>query len=119
MGGVPYFKLPLNSNLAFLTAIEAQEDPAPLVAELTHTANVTTATWRPAGPVDVELVRTALARSGLLRAKGSITTTDGPMLVHLAGDRIVVEPRDEALDAIVLIGADEAPVDAVVQQLSV
>lgn len=88
-----------------------------LVAELTHTANVTTTTWRPDGPVEVDHLRTALAGAGLLRAKGSVTTADGPVLVHLAGDRIVTEPRDEALDAVVLIGPDEATVDAVVRRL--
>ena len=88
-----------------------------LVAELTHTANVTTATWRPAGLVDVGHVRTALAGSGLLRAKGSIATADGPMLVHLAGDRLEIVPRDEAVDAIVLIGPSDAVVDDVLTAL--
>lgn len=88
-----------------------------LVAELTHTANVATATWRPNGPVDTEQLRAALVDSGLLRAKGSVTTTDGPRLVHLAGERVVVEPCAEALDAVVLIGPDEPTVDAVLEQL--
>ncbi|MEM8704816.1 MAG: CobW family GTP-binding protein [Actinomycetota bacterium] len=88
-----------------------------LVAELTHTANVVTTTWRPTASVDADRLRAVLTGSGLLRAKGSVTTDDGPMLVHLAGGRVAVEPRTASLGAVVLIGPDAACVDDVVARL--
>ena len=79
-----------------------------------HTANVATATWRPSQAADLDTVRRALGESGLLRAKGSVTTREGPQIIHLAGERVTVEPTGDALDAVVLIGPDQSTVDAVI-----
>ena len=70
-------------------------------------AGIATVTWRPTGPVDPTVVEQALRTPGLLRAKGSIATPGGPVVIHLAGDRIETTPLDGAapLGAIVVIAA--------------
>lgn len=84
------------------------------------TAHVSTHAWRPNTPPDAAAVRAALRGSGLLRAKGSIMTTEGPLLVHLAGERVTfeeLEPEVEPLNAIVLIGGSSEQVEAVAHDL--
>ena len=57
--------------------------------------------------VDAIGVKSALRSSGLLRAKGSIATDQGDLIVHLAGQRVTTTPLDDdtvPLNAIVLIG---------------
>lgn len=68
-------------------------------------AGIATATWRPDAPVDPAVLEAALRRPGLLRAKGSVATTEGAIVVHLAGDRVETVPLTDAepLGAIVLI----------------
>lgn len=68
---------------------------------------VATSTWSPTGMVDAIGVKSALRSSGLLRAKGSIATDQGDLIVHLAGQRVTTTPLDDdtvPLNAIVLIG---------------
>lgn len=70
-------------------------------------APVATTTWRPSGPVDAIGLRSALRRSGLLRAKGSLATEEEAVRVHLAGGRVSIDPlsTDVApINALVLIG---------------
>ncbi len=70
-------------------------------------APVATATWRPSGPVDATALRSALRRSGLLRAKGTLSTEAGAIRVHLAGGRVTIEPltvEAAPVNALVLIG---------------
>ena len=68
---------------------------------------VATATWSPTGVSDAIGIKSALRSSGLLRAKGSLTTDQGNIIVHLAGQRVTTSPLAEdttPLNAIVLIG---------------
>ena len=68
---------------------------------------VATATWSPTGVSDAIGIKSALRSSGLLRAKGSLTTDQGNIIVHLAGQRVTTSPLAEdtaPLNAVVLIG---------------
>ena len=79
---------------------------------------IVTRTWRAAGHCDRAELAATLEHCGLLRAKGTLATADGTLLVHLAGDRVALTPiADRALDALVLIGSSEAEVSAVVHAL--
>ncbi len=82
-------------------------------------APVATTTWRSSGPVDAAVLKARLARSGLVRAKGSVDTADGPVIVHLAGGRVNLTPLLDAepLGAIVLIGESADEVAAIAQRL--
>lgn len=83
-------------------------------------AVVATKTWRSESLVDVAALKGALKRSELLRAKGSVSTADGAMRVHLAGGRVVtemVDDRAEALNAIVLIGESDEVLARVIRDL--
>jgi len=113
--------------------IEANEDPEWLNAVMlgAHdnpehgissgaTPAVATHAWRPEGVVDAVALKSVLRGSGLLRAKGSVAGADGGVLVHLAGDRVEVQPLaegDEVLGTIVLIGETFSAVGAVVELL--
>lgn len=94
------------------SAERAAYTPAPPIHGLaTHT-------WRAAGPVDVDGLTEVLEHSGLLRAKGTLTTPTGTMLVHLAGERVnITASYDPSLDALVLIGGSEAVVSTAVEAL--
>ncbi len=68
---------------------------------------VATATWSPTGVSGAIGIKSALRSSGLLRAKGSLTTDQGNIIVHLAGQRVTTSPLAEdttPLNAVVLIG---------------
>ena len=81
---------------------------------------VATTTWRTDSLVDPNKLKGALTRSRLLRAKGSVSTADGAVRVHLAGGRVEIESLDgdsEPLNAIVLIGATEETITAVASEL--
>ena len=56
---------------------------------------VATATWSPTGVSDAIGIKSALRSSGLLRAKGSLTTDQGNIIVHLAGQRVTTSPLAE------------------------
>jgi len=74
--------------------------------------HVATATWRPRGKVDIDALREALLAAKLVRAKGSIETTGGAALIHLAGGRFTSEPTQQTpLGALVLIGETHDEVD--------
>jgi len=90
---------------------EISHAPAPAVA---------TRTWRSHGPVELPVLTARLRRSGLLRAKGSVLGTDGPVIVHLAGGRVDITPLDdsEPLNALVLIGESSDHVGEVAASLS-
>lgn len=95
----------------------AGHQPGGATAGPGHAAHVATATWRRSGLTDLDALHSALASSELLRAKGSVSTPDGPMIVHLAGGRVTTEPTETALGAVVLIGPDSATIAAVMTAL--
>ncbi len=80
---------------------------------------VATVTWQPSGVADAISVKSVLRASGLLRAKGSLATDKGNLLVHLAGQRVTTTPVDdtETFNAIVLIGESFDQVTAVAKSL--
>lgn len=82
-------------------------------------APVATTTWRTDEPVDAAVLKAKLKRSGLVRAKGSVETTAGSMVVHLAGGRVNLTPLADAepLNALVLIGESADEVAAIAERL--
>lgn len=97
-----------NDDPAWINAVMlgAHENPDHRPAD-GASAPVATATWSPTGIADAIAVKSALRSSGLLRAKGSIATDQGDLVVHLAGQRVSTAPLADGvapLNAIVLIG---------------
>ena len=107
---------------AGLLAARARLDTAEIDLEYTtmHSPidGIVTRTWRAGGHCDRAELAATLEHCSLLRAKGTLATADGTLLVHLAGDRVELTPiADRALDALVLIGSSEAEVSAAVHAL--
>ena len=80
---------------------------------------VATATWRPNGIADAIALKSALRSSGLLRAKGSLATNQGDLIIHLAGERVTASAllEGDPVGAIVLIGESFDQVTAAVEHL--
>jgi len=113
--------LAASADPAWLRAVVlgVHDNPDREVTRDDSTPTIATATWEPKEPTSTSTLKRILSTSNLARAKGSVETDTGPVVVHLAGGRVEITERNDTaapLNAIVLIG-EQANVDATIREL--